>query len=110
MWLRVVLKLATLPLVVGIGYEYIRYAGKHENVITRIFSAPGLWLQRITTREPDDSMIEVGIASVKASLVKEFPDYDVPTEAKVAAAKAAKAQNASDNEAENNENNQTTEQ
>lgn len=110
MWLRVVLKLATLPLVVGIGYEYIRYAGKHENVITKIFSAPGLWLQRITTREPDDSMIEVGIASVKASLVKEFPDYDVPTEAKVAAAKAAKAQNTSDNEAENNENNQTTEQ
>lgn len=92
MWIRVLLKLVSLPLVVGVGYEYIMYAGKHENTLTRILSAPGLWLQHITTREPDDSMIEVGIASVKASLVKEFPDYDVPTEEKVAAAKKAKAE------------------
>ncbi len=102
MWLRVVLKIATLPLVVGIGYEYIRYAGRHENTLTKIISAPGLWIQRITTSEPDDSMIEVAIASVKASLTKEFPDYDVPTEEKLAAAKEAKTEN-TETEQKNNE-------
>lgn len=102
MWLRVVLKIATLPLVVGIGYEYIRYAGRHENALTKIVSAPGLWIQRITTSEPDDSMIEVAIASVKASLTREFPDYDVPTEEKVAAAKEPKTENP-ETEQENNE-------
>ncbi len=84
MWLRMVLKLLTLPVVVGIGYEYIRYAGKHDNALTKILSAPGLWMQRITTREPDDSMIEVAIVSVKSSLTKEFEGFDVPTEEKVA--------------------------
>ncbi len=67
-WAWSLIKLAVLPFVVGISYEYIRYAGKHENTCTRIFSAPGLWMQRLTTREPDDSMIEVGIESVKAVL------------------------------------------
>ena len=103
MWIRVLLKLVSLPLVVGVGYEYITYAGKHENTLTRILSAPGLWLQHITTREPDDSMIEVGIASVKASLVKEFPDYDVPTEEKVAAAKKAKAEKEAEAESSGND-------
>ena len=103
MWMRVLLKLVSLPLVVGVGYEYIMYAGKHENTLTRILSAPGLWLQHITTREPDDSMIEVGIASVKASLVKEFPDYDVPTEEKVAAAKKAKAEKEAEAESSGND-------
>ncbi len=97
MWMRILLKLVSLPLVVGIGYEYIRYAGRHENTLTKILSAPGLWMQRITTREPDDSMIEVAIASVKSSLVKEFPDYDVPTEEKVAAAKANKKADSGEN-------------
>ena len=55
-----------IPIVTGISYEMIRYAGKHDNIITKIFSAPGLWMQRITTAEPTDEMIEVGIASLKA--------------------------------------------
>ncbi|MEG1742582.1 MAG: DUF1385 domain-containing protein [Clostridia bacterium] len=82
MWLRILLKILILPLIVGIGYEYIRYAGKHDNALTRILSAPGLWMQRITTKEPDDSMIEVAIASVKSSLRVQFPDYEVPYEKK----------------------------
>ncbi len=79
-WFRALVKLVVLPLVVGISYEYIMYAGKHENTFTRIFSAPGLWMQRITTREPDDDMIEVAIASIKSALPEQFPDYVVPTE------------------------------
>ncbi len=67
-WAWSLIKLAVLPVVVGLSYEYIRYAGKHENTCTKIFSSPGLWMQRLTTREPDDSMIEVGIESVKAVL------------------------------------------
>ena len=62
--LRVVLKIALLPVVVGISYEIIKYAGRHDNALTRAISAPGLWLQRLTTNEPDDSQIEVAIASM----------------------------------------------
>lgn len=63
-----VVKLLILPLTVGIGYEFIKYAGKHDNFFVRLLSAPGLWMQRITTQEPTDDIIEVGIASVKAVL------------------------------------------
>ena len=71
--LRVVFKLLMLPLVMGIGYEFLMYAGKHDNFLVRALSAPGLWMQRITTREPDDSQIECAIASLKASMPEEFP-------------------------------------
>ena len=57
--------LITLPFIMGIGYELIRFAGRHDNLFTRIISAPGVWLQHITTKEPDDSMIECAIAAVK---------------------------------------------
>ena len=66
--LRVVLKLLLLPVVMGISYELIKLAGRYDNLATRIISAPGLWLQRLTTFEPDDSMIEVAIAAVKPVL------------------------------------------
>ncbi len=69
-----VLKLLTLPLVVGLGYEFIRYAGRHDNLFVRIISAPGLWVQRITTLEPTDDMIEVAIRSLKASLPDIYPE------------------------------------
>ena len=62
--LRVVLKLLLLPVVMGVSYELIKLAGRYDNLFTRIISAPGLWLQRLTTFEPDDSMIEVAIAAV----------------------------------------------
>lgn len=79
-WFKALIKLVALPVVVGISYEYIAYAGKHENTFTRIFSAPGLWMQRITTREPDDDMIEVAITSLKSALPEVFPDFEVPFE------------------------------
>ena len=63
--IRTLLKLALTPIVVGIAYELIKLAGRYDNVFTRILSFPGLKLQHLTTREPDDSMIEAAIASVK---------------------------------------------
>lgn len=68
--IRTATSLVFLPLIVGIGYELIKLAGKHDNFFTRIISAPGLWMQRITTKEPDDSMIECAIEAVK----KVIPD------------------------------------
>ncbi len=62
--LRVAMKLITLPVVVGISYELLRLAGRYDNLFTRIISAPGMWLQHLSTEEPDDSMIEVAIAAV----------------------------------------------
>ena len=63
-WKRILAGLALLPLIVGISYEFIRLAGNHDNLFTKILSAPGLAMQRITTREPDDSMIEIAIAAL----------------------------------------------
>ena len=63
-WQRSLISLAALPFVVGISYEFIRLAGNHDNIFTKILSAPGLAMQRITTREPDDSMIEIAIAAM----------------------------------------------
>lgn len=63
---RVGYRLLLLPVVAGVSYEIIKFAGRHNNILTRIISAPGLWLQRLTTREPDDGMIEVAIASLTA--------------------------------------------
>ena len=62
--LRVLIKLLTFPIVVGVGYELIKWAGRTDNVLTRIISAPGKALQLITTREPDDSMIECAIEAM----------------------------------------------
>ena len=62
--LRTCVKLLTFPIVVGVGYELIKLAGRRDDIFTRIISAPGKWLQRVTTREPDDSMIECAIAAM----------------------------------------------
>jgi len=64
-------KLLLIPLVVSITYELNRWAGRHDNALTRILTAPGMWMQHFTTNEPDDSMIEVGIAAVQAVLPEE---------------------------------------
>jgi len=69
--LMVVFKLLLLPLVVGITYEINRWAGRNDNKFTRILTAPGMWMQNFTTNEPDDGMIEVGIAAVTAVLPEE---------------------------------------
>ncbi len=65
MWLRLVSRVALIPVIAGISYEFIRYAGKHQNACSNILSAPGLWVQKLTTKEPDDDMIEVAIKSVE---------------------------------------------
>lgn len=64
--LRLLLRILLIPVIAGVSYEFIRLAGRSDNVFVNILSKPGLWLQRLTTREPDDAMIEVGIASVEA--------------------------------------------
>ncbi|MBQ8719604.1 MAG: DUF1385 domain-containing protein [Clostridia bacterium] len=69
------IRILILPLVMGIGYEIIRLAGKHDNFITRALSAPGLWVQRITTKEPTLDMLEVAIVSLKCALRDEFPEF-----------------------------------
>ena len=66
--LMILFKLLLLPLVVGITYEINRWAGRHNNAFTSVLTAPGMWLQNFTTNEPDDGMIEVGIAALKAVL------------------------------------------
>ena len=64
--LRAAIKLLLIPVVVGIAYELIKLAGRCDNILTRVISAPGLWLQRITTCEPDDGQIECAVAALKA--------------------------------------------
>ncbi len=64
--LRLTLRLAIVPLVAGISYEFIRLAGRSDNPLVNALSKPGLWMQKLTTKEPDEEMIEVGIASVEA--------------------------------------------
>ena len=71
---RVLLKILLIPLIVGIGYELIKFAGRHDNILTRIISAPGLWLQRLTVLEPDDEMIECAITALKAVIPNDGSD------------------------------------
>lgn len=63
---RVLIRIALIPVIAGISYEIIRLAGRSNNILVRIISAPGMWLQRLTTKEPDESMVEVAIAAVEA--------------------------------------------
>ena len=74
LWLRILSRLAVLPVVAGVSYEIIRFAGRSENRIVRIMITPGLWLQYLTTRPPADEMVEVAIESLKAVL----PEEDIP--------------------------------
>ena len=83
-WIRFGSKLLILPLIVGLGFEFIRYAGGHANFFTKIVSAPGLWMQRITTLEPDDSQLEVALLALKNAIPDEFGSLWNETEAKKA--------------------------
>ena len=69
------IRLLILPLIMGIGYEFIMFAGKHDNFITRAMSAPGLWVQKLTTKEPTEDMLEVAIISIKCALRDDFPEF-----------------------------------
>ena len=76
-WMWVIVKIVMLPIICGIGFEVLRACGKYDNIITRIISAPGMWLQKITTKEPSDDMIEIAIAALKAC-EPETPDVERP--------------------------------
>ena len=86
--LRVVIRIALLPIIAGISYEIIRVAGSSDHPVVNFLSKPGLMLQRLTTKEPDDSMIEVAIASVeavfdwRAYLMENFPSGPADQEEK----------------------------
>ncbi len=73
-WLRPVIKLALLPLTMGVGYELIKFCGKHDNMFTRFIAAPGLWAQRVTTKEPDESMCEVAIKAIESVIPDDGSD------------------------------------
>lgn len=83
MWMYSLIRIAILPLLVGVGYEIIMLAGKHDNILTRTISAPGLWVQRITTKEPTLDMLEVAIVSIKCALRDDFPEFKEFYEEKV---------------------------
>jgi len=74
-WAYTGIRLLILPIVMGIGYEILMIAGKHDNFLTRAISAPGLWVQRITTKEPTEDMLEVAIISIKCALRDDFPEF-----------------------------------
>ena len=65
-WLWIIVKVLMLPVICGLGYELLKICGKYDNIFTKIVSAPGMWMQRITTKEPDDDMLEIAIAALKA--------------------------------------------
>ena len=67
-WLRLGVKLSIFPFIIGIGYEFIRFAGKHDSIIVKIVSAPGLWVQILTTKKPDDKQLEVAIVSLRVAM------------------------------------------
>ena len=72
--IRTGIGLLTLPVIMGIGYELIKFAGRHNNLFTRVISAPGVWLQHITTKEPTDDMIECAIAAMKEVIPNDDSD------------------------------------
>lgn len=72
-WMAI--KILILPFIMGLGYEFIKYAGKHDNILVKILSAPGLWMQRLTTKEPEDDMIEVALEAFKA-VITDNPEDD----------------------------------
>lgn len=75
LWIYTAIRLLILPILMGLGYEVIRLAGKHDNAITRIMSAPGIWAQRLTTKEPTEDMLEIAIVSLKCALRDDFPEF-----------------------------------
>lgn len=70
LWLRILTRLLLLPVIAGLSYELLKWAGRSDNIIVKVLSLPGLYLQKITTKEPDDSQLEVAIASINAVLAE----------------------------------------
>ncbi|MCC8127855.1 MAG: DUF1385 domain-containing protein [Clostridiales bacterium] len=84
LWLRILSRILLIPVIAGVSYEFLRLAGRSDNALVNLLSRPGLWMQGLTTSEPDDSMIEVAIAAVnevfdwKAYLRENFPETGIP--------------------------------
>ena len=77
LWMKLAFRIALLPLIVGVGFEFLRFAGKHQDQwFVRMLSKPGIWTQYITTKDPDDQMIEVAIASLSKAL--EMEGHEAP--------------------------------
>ena len=85
-WLRILSRIILVPVIAGVSYEFLRLAGRSDNALVNFLSKPGMWMQNLTTSEPDDSMIEVAIEAVeavfdwKAYLRENFPDTVIPEE------------------------------
>ena len=85
-WLRILSRIVLVPVIAGVSYEFLRLAGRSDNALVNFLSRPGMWMQNLTTSEPDDSMIEVAIKAVeavfdwKAYLRENFPDTVIPEE------------------------------
>lgn len=85
-WLRIVSRVVLVPVIAGVSYEFLRLAGRSDSALVNLLSKPGMWMQNLTTSEPDDSMIEVAIAAVnavfdwKAYLRENFPETKLPEE------------------------------
>lgn len=73
-FIRTAIKILLIPLVMGIGYELLKFAGRHDNILTKIISAPGMWLQHLTVKEPTDDMIECAITAFKAVIPPDESD------------------------------------
>lgn len=112
LWLRYVLRILLVPMIAGISYEFIQLAGKSESGIMNVLSKPGLWLQKLTTREPDSKMIEVAICSLEAVFDwKEFLDGEVSSRKKNKKAnqkKETKQQNESEKKKETKQKEENT--
>mgnify|MGYP000338557779 FL=1 len=83
-----------IPVIEGVSYEFIRLAGRSDHMLVNLFSKPGLWMQGLTTSEPDDGMIEVAIQAVeavfdwKAYLRENFPETEIPEDGEKTASEA----------------------
>ena len=73
--MRILSRIVLIPLVAGISYEVLKWAGRSDNIVVRVLSMPGLYMQKLTTRKPSKDQLEIAIASVKAVLVPEGTEY-----------------------------------
>ena len=93
-WLRILSRIVLIPAIAGVSYEFLRLAGRSDNALVNLLSKPGMWMQNMTTKEPDDAMIEVAIQAVetvfdwRAYLRENFPETEIPGEASAEAVQA----------------------
>ncbi len=103
-YIRLPLRVLLLPVIVGVGYEYIMFAGKHDNAFTRLFSAPGLWMQRLTTHEPDDEQLKVAITALKCAMPETFDRAEIDAELEALKPKKEETEENAEEKTENDEN------